>query len=52
MIQARNDLLAALGAAIAEVGPDVALVAGFESPKQAALGDLASTAALQLATPR
>ena len=51
MIQARNDLLAALGAAIAEVGPDVALVAGFESPKQAALGDLASTAAMQLAKP-
>jgi len=51
MIQARNDLLAALGAAIAEVGPDVDLVAGFESPKQAALGDLASTAAMQLAKP-
>jgi len=51
LIQARNDLLAALGAAIAEVGPDVDLVAGFESPKQAALGDLASTAAMQLAKP-
>ena len=51
MIQARNDLIAALGAAIAEVGPDVGLVAGFESPKQAALGDLASTAAMQLAKP-
>ena len=51
MIQARNDLLEALGAAIAEIGPEVALVPGFESPKQAALGDLASTAAMQLAKP-
>jgi len=51
MIQARNDLLAALGAAIAEVGPEVELAPGFESPKQAALGDLASTAAMQLAKP-
>ena len=51
MIQARNDLLAALGAAIAEVGPEVELAPGFESPKQATLGDLASTAAMQLAKP-
>src|SRR5690349_13350583 len=51
MIQARQDLLAAMGAAIAEVSPDAALVPAFESPKQAALGDLASTAAMQLAKP-
>jgi len=51
MIQARIDLLEALGAALAEIGPEVALVPGFESPKQAALGDLASTAAMQLAKP-
>ena len=51
MIQARQDLLAALGAAIAEVSPEVALAPGFELPKQAALGDLASTAAMQLAKP-
>ena len=51
MIQARHDLLEALGAAIAEVSPEVALAPGFESPKQAAMGDLASTAAMQLAKP-
>ncbi|MEP7058165.1 MAG: arginine--tRNA ligase, partial [Caldimonas sp.] len=51
MIQAREDLLAALGAAISEVSPTAALEPAFESPKQAALGDLASTAALQLAKP-
>ena len=51
MIQARQDLLAALGAAISEVSPGAALVPAFELPKQAALGDLASTAAMQLAKP-
>ncbi|MEO7007812.1 MAG: arginine--tRNA ligase [Caldimonas sp.] len=51
MIQARQDLLAALGAAISEVSPDYALAPAFEAPKQAALGDLASTAAMQLAKP-
>ena len=51
MIPARHDLLEALGAAIAEVSPEVALAPGFESPKQAAMGDLASTAAMQLAKP-
>jgi arginyl-tRNA synthetase len=49
MIQAKQDLLAALGAAIAEVGPGAALAAAFESPKQAAHGDLACTAAMPLA---
>ncbi len=49
MIQAKQDLLAALGAAIAEVAPDAALGAAFESPKQAAHGDLACTAAMPLA---
>ena len=51
MIQARQDLLAALGAAISEVSPACALAPAFEAPKQAALGDLASTAAMQLAKP-
>src|SRR4051794_617624 len=51
MIQARQDLLTALGAAIAEVSPNSALAPAFESPKQANLGDLASTAAMQLAKP-
>ncbi|CAN5200019.1 arginine--tRNA ligase [soil metagenome] len=49
MIQAKQDLLAALAAAIAEVAPGAAVVAAFESPKQAAHGDLACTAAMPLA---
>jgi arginyl-tRNA synthetase len=51
MIQAKQELLAALSAAIAQVSPGSALAAAFESPKQASLGDLACTAALQLAKP-
>jgi arginyl-tRNA synthetase len=51
MIQAREELLEAMGAAIAEVSPAAALAPAFEAPKQAALGDLASTAAMQLAKP-
>jgi len=49
MIQAKQDLLAALGAAIAEVAPEAALAPAFESPKQAAHGDFACTAAMPLA---
>jgi len=49
MIQAKSDLLAALGAAIAEVAPGAAVAPAFESPKQAAHGDLACTAAMPLA---
>lgn len=49
MIQARQELLAALAAALTEVSPGAAPAAAFESPKQAAHGDLACTAALQLA---
>jgi arginyl-tRNA synthetase len=49
MIQVKNDLLAALGAAIAEVAPQAQLTPAFESPKQAAHGDLACTAAMPLA---
>ena len=49
MIQAKSDLLAALGAAIAEVAPGAGVAAAFESPKQAAHGDLACTAAMPLA---
>ena len=52
MIQAKLDLLQALGAALTEVAgsADVAVPpAAFESPKQAAHGDLAITAAMQLA---
>ena len=51
MIQAKQDLLTALGAAIAQVGAGAAATAAFESPKQAAHGDLACTVAMQLAKP-
>ena len=51
MIQAKQDLLAALAAAIQEVSPGASLAAAFESPKQAAHGDFACTAAMQLAKP-
>src|SRR5882757_1398606 len=49
MIQAKSDLLAALGEAIVEVAPGGAVTPAFESPKQAAHGDLACTAAMPLA---
>ena len=53
MIRVRQELLEALRVALAEVAPeqDAALLARFESPKQAAHGDLACTAAMQLAKP-
>ena len=51
MIQAKQDLLAALGEAIQELSPGSLVPAAFESPKQASLGDLACTAAMQLAKP-
>ena len=40
MIQAKQALLAALGDALAELAPDAAPIAAFETPKQAAHGDL------------
>ena len=49
MISAREELLDALRAAIAEVSPDHALAAAFETPRQADHGDLAVTAAMPLA---
>ncbi|HWH81117.1 MAG TPA: arginine--tRNA ligase [Burkholderiaceae bacterium] len=49
MIQARHELLEALAAAIGELAPGHALAPTFESPKQAAHGDLACTAAMPLA---
>ncbi|MEO6409242.1 MAG: arginine--tRNA ligase [Burkholderiaceae bacterium] len=49
MIQAKDDLLAALEAAIAQIAPAAGVAAAFESPKQAAHGDLACTAAMPLA---
>jgi arginyl-tRNA synthetase len=49
MIQAQQELLAALAQALEETVPGHGLVPGFESPKQAAHGDLAITAAMPLA---
>jgi len=51
MIQAKDDLLVALQAALQQLAPDSGLAAAFESPKQASHGDLACTAAMQLARP-
>jgi arginyl-tRNA synthetase len=49
MIQAQQELLAALAEALEETVPGHGLVPAFESPKQAAHGDLAITAAMPLA---
>ena len=51
MIQAKQALLAALAQALQEIAPGSNAIAAFESPKQAAHGDLACTAAMQLAKP-
>jgi arginyl-tRNA synthetase len=51
MIQAKSELEQALAAAVAQVASGVDVIAAFESPKQAALGDLAVTCAMQLARP-
>jgi arginyl-tRNA synthetase len=49
MIQAKQELLQALARALAQLAPQAPPVAAFESPKQAAHGDLAITAAMPLA---
>ena len=49
MIQAKEALLGALSAAVQRVAPGAAYTPAFESPKQAAHGDFAITAAMQLA---
>jgi arginyl-tRNA synthetase len=49
MLQAQQDLLAALAQALDETVPGHGLTPAFESPKQAAHGDLAITAAMPLA---
>ncbi len=49
MIQAKRELLLALQAALADVAGAAAPAAAFESPRQAAHGDLAITAAMALA---
>jgi len=51
MIQAKQALLAALAESLQEIAPGANAVAAFESPKQAAHGDFACTAAMQLAKP-
>ncbi|MBP6775773.1 MAG: arginine--tRNA ligase [Piscinibacter sp.] len=51
MIAVKQALLQALGDALQELAPGVAVPVAFESPKQAAHGDLACTAAMQLAKP-
>src|SRR5574337_170132 len=49
MIQAKQELLAALGAAVERLAPGQPYSPAFESPRQASHGDLAITAAMQLA---
>jgi len=49
MLEAREELLDALRAAIAEVSPGHPLAASFETPRQGIHGDLACTAAMPLA---
>jgi len=51
MIQAKQELLLALQESLAELNPGSPVPAAFESPKQASHGDLACTAAMQLAKP-
>ncbi len=51
MLQIKQDLLDALGQALKTMAPDSGVAAVFESPKVAAHGDFASTAAMQLAKP-
>ena len=50
-IRDRQELLQALGDELAALAPGQPVTAAFESPKQAAHGDLACTAAMQLAKP-
>ena len=49
MMSARDELLEALRAAMAEVSPGTTVDAAFETPRQADHGDLAVTAAMPLA---
>ncbi len=49
MIQAKQELLQALEAVLAQMAPGAGLSSAFESPKSAAHGDLAITAAMPLA---
>ncbi|MFC5496364.1 arginine--tRNA ligase [Caenimonas terrae] len=51
MLHVKQELLASLAASLDKLSPGAGEKAAFESPKAAAHGDLASTAAMQLAKP-
>ena len=51
MLSVKKELLSALGAVLEKLLPGAGAKAQFESPKVAAHGDLATTAAMQLAKP-
>ena len=51
MLSVKNELLVALAASLEKLSPGSGDKAAFESPKVAAHGDLATTAAMQLAKP-
>ncbi|GAB3367461.1 MULTISPECIES: arginine--tRNA ligase [Giesbergeria] len=51
MLSAKQELLAALAAELEKLSPGAGVKAAFESPKMAAHGDFACTAAMQLAKP-
>ena len=51
MLSAKNELLAALAVELDRLSPGAGVRAAFESPKVAAHGDFACTAAMQLAKP-
>ncbi|MDP1564941.1 MAG: arginine--tRNA ligase, partial [Polaromonas sp.] len=51
MLLVKQELLAALAAELDQLSPGAGQKAAFESPKVAAHGDFASTAAMQLAKP-
>jgi arginyl-tRNA synthetase len=51
MLSVKNELLEALVASLEKLSPGSGAKAAFESPKVAAHGDLATTAAMQLAKP-
>ena len=51
MLSVKNELLEALAASLERLSPGSGPKAAFESPKVAAHGDLATTAAMQLAKP-
>jgi arginyl-tRNA synthetase len=51
MLTVKTELLQALRAALEDLSPGAGAKAAFESPKVAAHGDLATTAAMQLAKP-